>query len=301
MYKSIESLPILDDISEKYLIDTLSSGMHNPTRDNLKQSLGDFVDNRNTIKQHCDSDDYCSLTNSSFKASFLNDQDYLILYANRLRGVPQDLEKRKVTGRIIYEKLLRGGPYRKYCAFCSAREATQLDHFFPKESFPRLAIEPWNLVPVCDKCNGNKHNIWSSDPDEQLFHPYFDNHLIGQWLHARVIHASSKEIPAGVEFFVSYSNSSDDNIGKRIVNQYEKLQISERFIPLSANKMTQIGRLLSKKKYQKFSASDRSEFLVEKAEDEFCVNNNEWNYVLLNSLARCDWYCNEGYYYGIDL
>lgn len=49
-----------------------------------------------------------------------------------------------------------------------------LDHFFPKDKYKYLAINFYNLIPICKWCNYLKNN---SDPltvnKNQIFHPYF--------------------------------------------------------------------------------------------------------------------------------
>lgn len=48
-----------------------------------------------------------------------------------------------------------------------------LDHFFPKEKYPYLAINFYNLIPICKWCNYIKNNDDVLDDKEGIFHPYF--------------------------------------------------------------------------------------------------------------------------------
>lgn len=43
----------------------------------------------------------------------------------------------------------------------------QLDHFYPKEQYPYLALSLYNLIPCCSVCNHGKLNI-----NEELIYPY---------------------------------------------------------------------------------------------------------------------------------
>lgn len=43
----------------------------------------------------------------------------------------------------------------------------QLDHFYPKEQYPYLALSLYNLIPCCSVCNLGKLNI-----NEELIYPY---------------------------------------------------------------------------------------------------------------------------------
>lgn len=54
----------------------------------------------------------------------------------------------------------------------------QLDHWFPKESFPVLALSFYNLIPSCSSCNHIKGAAKKYDwlkALENLIHPYFDS------------------------------------------------------------------------------------------------------------------------------
>lgn len=51
----------------------------------------------------------------------------------------------------------------------------QLDHFFPKERYPHLGMNLYNLIPVCSWCNFLKldNDPYSILDSGELFHPYF--------------------------------------------------------------------------------------------------------------------------------
>lgn len=51
------------------------------------------------------------------------------------------------------------------------RYKSALDHFYPKDEYPYLALSLYNLVPVCDRCNSKfKHD--KSFDDKPLLNPY---------------------------------------------------------------------------------------------------------------------------------
>lgn len=71
------------------------------------------------------------------------------------------------------------------CVYCNRnytvqividRARAQLDHWFPKESHPLLALSFYNLIPSCQSCNHIKHNNspkcgWDMALNN-IFHPY---------------------------------------------------------------------------------------------------------------------------------
>jgi len=48
-----------------------------------------------------------------------------------------------------------------------------LDHFFPKEKYSYLAINFYNLIPICKWCNYIKNNNDVLNDKKGIFHPYF--------------------------------------------------------------------------------------------------------------------------------
>lgn len=68
------------------------------------------------------------------------------------------MSNKKGSARTFYN-LLRTVPYNK-CLICVARDAGALDHYLPRERWPRLAIVPANLVAICDECNRLKGSKW---------------------------------------------------------------------------------------------------------------------------------------------
>jgi uncharacterized protein (TIGR02646 family) len=65
------------------------------------------------------------------------------------------------------------------CLYCNRnfiinfnkKETTvELDHFYPKEKYPYLALNLYNLVPVCHTCNHKKRNS-----NKIHLHPFFDD------------------------------------------------------------------------------------------------------------------------------
>ncbi|AZA73766.1 HNH endonuclease [Chryseobacterium indoltheticum] len=78
---------------------------------------------------------------------------------------------------------------RSTCSYCnrnytinitSKNASAQLDHWFPKDKFPFLALSFFNLIPSCSSCNHMKGNSdkdkgwWSTTALDELIHPYFE-------------------------------------------------------------------------------------------------------------------------------
>lgn len=64
------------------------------------------------------------------------------------------------------------------CMYCDAGEASDVEHFKPKGSFPELAFQWDNYLWVCGVCNSTyKGDRFPpvTEPGEPILHPYHDN------------------------------------------------------------------------------------------------------------------------------
>ena len=60
----------------------------------------------------------------------------------------------------LREKILRRDEYR--CTECrrygKAVQGTTVHHIFPREDFPEIRWEPWNLTTLCPECHNAMHD-----------------------------------------------------------------------------------------------------------------------------------------------
>jgi len=74
-------------------------------------------------------------------------------------------------------------PRLRVCPYCDGpNDLPELDHYYAKSHFPLLAVSPWNLIPICSKCNdttrggkGNKPALTTgaARPAGDWLHPFF--------------------------------------------------------------------------------------------------------------------------------
>ncbi len=76
----------------------------------------------------------------------------------------------------------------------------ELDHFFPKYSYPHLALNIYNLVPSCHTCNHKKGT--KVNPQKLPFHPFFDNINQNIKFHHKIKDVSFLHSPKGLEIEV---------------------------------------------------------------------------------------------------
>lgn len=73
------------------------------------------------------------------------------------------------------------------CPMCGSPSLGSVDHIFPQERFPELAIYSPNLVPACSSCNSARRDRYlGALPGERVLHPYFDSHLDERLISAKI-------------------------------------------------------------------------------------------------------------------
>ncbi len=77
------------------------------------------------------------------------------------------------TQRTVLDQLRGHG--LDLCPACGEAGAPQtLDHYLPKGRYPEFSIEPANLFPMCDACQGAKKEKTGDAAGRYFIHPYFD-------------------------------------------------------------------------------------------------------------------------------
>lgn len=60
------------------------------------------------------------------------------------------------------------------CPICELRDATELDHYVPRQLFPEFSVHSYNLIPTCHECNNNKSTAWCDSGKRVFFNAYYD-------------------------------------------------------------------------------------------------------------------------------
>lgn len=60
------------------------------------------------------------------------------------------------------------------CPICELRDATDLDHYVPRQLFPEFSVLSYNLIPTCHKCNNKKSTEWRDGGKRLFFNAYYD-------------------------------------------------------------------------------------------------------------------------------
>lgn len=209
-----------------------------------------------------------------FPLSQLGDNDMKWLYNQRL-------VRSTSPGRQIYDQLMVAAP-NGLCAYCQHDEATELDHFVPKDHVASLSIEPWNLVPSCHRCNHLMGKLWSGEQDKQMLHPY-NVPPLGRWLYAKV----DRTTPPAVLFSADPDSSLDQQLANRICEQFKTLQLHVLFSKAISSELSGLNARLPR---QYDDQAELQKFLTESAAVAFADDANSRRGALYEGLSNDSWY-----------
>ncbi len=129
-------------------------------------------------------------------------QEYLVMklqYEKYIRnsGIPWLCPKKNISNLLAskleyhYEKSspkalfdfipkIRNELSPRACPMCGSLGVSSVDHYLPRTDYPEWAIFSKNLVPACN-CNSKRsNNVCGIQPNERVFHPYYDDALLNR-------------------------------------------------------------------------------------------------------------------------
>ncbi len=149
----------------------------------------------------------------------LRKSDLIKLYTQYF--VPADKPARRLYDEL---KITANGK----CPLCGdIGQVRTLDHYVPKANFPLYSVMPGNLIPCCRDCNSEKLDTFSTTPQGQTLHPYFDDDKFfsQQWVAARVV----PDTPPVIEYYVSPPMDWSISEKSRVEAHFAEYRLAERF------------------------------------------------------------------------
>ena len=141
-------------------------------------------------------------------------RDMKKFYENRLRD--------SAPGGRIWRAILDIGGLR--CPFCHIAVPRTVEHSFPQSRYPRLTVEPLNLVPACRDCNFERNVGHGSI----TVSPYFDNWVADvPWLRAEVVDIAE---PHDLRFYPERHRSFADDQWAALQQFVDDVDLARRYV-----------------------------------------------------------------------
>jgi hypothetical protein len=176
-----------------------------------------------------------------------------------------------------------------YCPYCNypTHSIRQVDHYFPKASFPSLALTIENLVPICMDCNRLKLEYYSLNKSEMLIHPYYDEFVDDafEFIYCNVIEKDH----IGFKFSIKKLDYWNDLIFNRVNLHFKNLELDKLYSSdFEADFSVYIEEL--KELYIDCDEDSVKEALKRKIRSYKKSNIKPWYYAGYNAIINCVWF-----------
>lgn len=170
------------------------------------------------------------------------------------------------------------------CPCCTIDSYSTMDHFLPKEAFPIHAVNPLNLIPCCQICNGHKGVKVKGENGERLFLNLYSDHLPReQYLFVKL---SIEDGLPRVAFSVENRNGIDPALFGIIESHYEKLCLPERFAAASGNVLEELSITIRRRSARLTDEAIKEEIEADADEQKKAFGFNYWKAILWISCVR---------------
>ena len=111
-------------------------------------------------------------------------------------------------------------PY-SFCPVCEISYVETIDHYFPKSVHYLFSVTPENLIPMCFQCNLKKKEIDPSTSSFHIFHAFYDDMRIQNYLKMNFTFDGNKN------FVPTFS--IDPCVTNDVMNNYNLFGLKKRY------------------------------------------------------------------------
>lgn len=169
------------------------------------------------------------------------------------------------------------------CPICELRDATDLDHYVPRQLFPEFSIHSFNLIPTCHDCNNIKSIKWCENNKRLIFNAYYDTPT-NEFLFDVILKKENKLLRINLSL-KSFDNPKEDTrialatIEKLDLMPYVNQKINEKF-------SKKLRELITRKKHSKINIDvflENERKIIEDTIAEIDDVNN-WDRIVLQTI-----------------
>lgn len=197
----------------------------------------------------------------------------------------------KIVRKKYYDKLKLSAK-DDICPYCAQRNVSTLDHYLPKSLYPKLVVNPLNLIPCCMECNHIKREHYPVNNEEQVLNPYFDSLAEDVWLIATLKIIRNK--PPVLLFKAEPSAMIPRHLAERIKWHFKKFKLAELYTSQSGRQLTGIAESL-KREWEQGGENNLKIALDEHYITWSTININSWQSAMFAALAESQWFISSGF------
>ena len=178
---------------------------------------------------------------------------------------------------------LQAATIRNTCQNCTLIPVQSMDHILPKDRYPEFCINPLNLFPSCQTCNGHKSRSWTKSGKRLFLNLFLDDLPDEQYLFVDVTH---RKDGIDFKFYLKLSKEIDKGLASLIDSHYSLLHLPER-MRLSASSYFAEFRNTLVAARKRLTNKEVVEMVFEKTvDDKVCYGTNYWKSALEEALVN---------------
>ncbi|HDR2687660.1 HNH endonuclease [Enterobacter ludwigii] len=178
------------------------------------------------------------------------------------------------------------------CPYCGQRNVSTLDHYLPKSKYPKLVVNPLNLIPCCMECNHIKREHHPTNNEEQVLNPYFDGVIDEIWLIAKVV--KKKDKAPIIKFKSVPSDKIQPNLSERINWHFKKFKLANLYTSHASRQLSGIAESL-KREWEIGGERGLKMALHEHYISWSKINKNSWQSAMFAALENDPWFVQIGF------
>ena len=171
--------------------------------------------------------------NPSYEAKYKDkdNHDFRDIYT-KFRSPKGEMKKKWCASKLIEKLGIKVCPYcgQQYFGLVPDKDTKEykiseatLDHFLPQKKYKYLALNIYNLIPVCRTCNSTYKNQHS----EIFLHPFFES--LQDNINFNLDNVTIPNFLLNKDIDVQIKNVSERNIHQRVEDQIIRLRLKDRY------------------------------------------------------------------------
>lgn len=180
------------------------------------------------------------------------------------------------------------------CPFCSTGKLEEIDHYIPKEPYPEFTIYPLNLIPICNKCNKKKGEMFIDASGQRYFINFYSDNIDNLMFLDVTISFDCTDIvkTTKVSFMADFSKITDVYLRKIMERHYEKLELLKKYSEAADEEVSDLFAILSHQDDNNKEEIKNAAFRVvigKKNAQLSQAGRNDWKYLLYEEMIKVNY------------
>ena len=175
------------------------------------------------------------------------------------------------------------------CPYCGEGKIEEVDHYIPKEDYPEFTLYPYNLIPICNKCNKKKSGKFLDEiGNRQFINYYYDEIDDLDFVRVQIKYDKDNiQKTIKIKYIADYNKITNKYLLEIIKSHYTNLKLLSRFEDAASNEVSElITTLISQSERNECKIRDWIQMTIEgkKNKQLSIYGKNDWKYLLYNEL-----------------